>query len=163
MQHPSNFLTDEYYNPQKLRLTKIKINKIFTAKIFHNMKKLYKILFLVGVGGNFSGGNFPGGQFSGGQFSWGVYFRGVIFRSALFPGAFFRGAFFLAPKNIYIFLIRKDWHLSNQILQVVVALDKKLKTFIFIFFKFFFLSKYGLKVCVDLISWTTNFRFFAWI
>ena len=94
LQQPSNFLTDEYYNPRKLRLTKIKINEIFTPKIFHNMKKLYKILFWGDGGGNFPGGNFPGVQFSGGQFSWGIYFRG-----ALFPGAFFPEAFFLAPKS----------------------------------------------------------------
>ena len=73
LQQPSNFLTDEYYNPRKLRLMKIKINEIFTAKIFHNMKKLYKILFLGEGGGNFpggfiSGGNFPGGTFPGGIF-----------------------------------------------------------------------------------------------
>ena len=81
LQQPSNFLTDEYYNPRKLRLTKIKINEIFTAKIFHNMKKLYKILFL----GGGRGSNFPGGR----QFSWGTYLRGVIFRVALFPEAFY--------------------------------------------------------------------------
>ena len=91
LQQPSNFLTDEYYNPRKLRLMKIKINKIFTAKIFHNMKKLTKYFFW----GDSRGG---GGQFSGGQFSWGVYFREVIFWGALFPGAIF-----LAPSLTCIF------------------------------------------------------------
>ena len=91
MQQLSNFLTDEYYNPRKLRLTKIKINEIFSAKIFHNMKKLYRILFLGGGGG--------GGQFSGGQFSWGAFFQGVYFRGVIFWGAFFPGAFFLAPNS----------------------------------------------------------------
>ena len=88
MQQPSNFLTGEYYDPRKLRLAKIKINEIFTSKIFHNMKKLYKILFLVGgggggntpggnfPGGNFAGGNFPGGLISGGHFSMGHFSRG---------------------------------------------------------------------------------------
>ena len=68
LQQPSNFLTDEYYNPRNVRLTKIKINEIFTAKIFHDMKKLYKILFLrggEGGGGKFPGGNFPGEFISG--------------------------------------------------------------------------------------------------
>ena len=40
-----NFLTNEYYNPRKLRLTKIKIDEIFTVRIFHNMRKLHKIFF----------------------------------------------------------------------------------------------------------------------
>ena len=89
LQQPSNFLTDEYYNPRKLRLTKIKINEIFTAKIFHDMKKLYKILSLGGVGGNFpggfiSGGNFPGGTFPGGIFPVGI-FPGGIFPGGIFP------------------------------------------------------------------------------
>ena len=60
LQQPSNFLTGEYYNPRKLRLTKIKINDIFSAKIFHSMKKLYRILFLGGGGG-------------------GAFFRGAFF------------------------------------------------------------------------------------
>ena len=87
LQQPLDFLTNEYYNPGKLRLTKIKINEFFTAKIFHNMKKLYKILFLGGGGRSnfpggrqFSGGNFPGGLFAGGgggnfpggTFPWGI-------------------------------------------------------------------------------------------
>ena len=63
--------------------------------IFHSMKKLYKILFFVGVGG---GGNFPGGQFS-----WGEVISRGNFLGALFPGAFYRGAFFLAPMNDYQF------------------------------------------------------------
>ena len=58
-----NFLIDEYYNPGKLRLTKIKIYEIFNVKIFHNMRKLHKILFKKGAGGNFPGGTFPGGIF----------------------------------------------------------------------------------------------------
>ena len=65
-------------------MTKIKINEFFTAKIFHNMKKLYKILFLGGGGRS----NFPGGR----QFSWGFicgWGGGVIFQGALFPGAFY--------------------------------------------------------------------------
>ena len=80
LQQPSNFLTDEYYNPRKLRLMKIKINKIFTAKIFHNMKKLTKYFFwgdsrggaifrgAVFLGGLFPGSNFLGGTFPGGNF-----------------------------------------------------------------------------------------------
>ena len=83
MQQPSNFLTDEYYNPRKLRLTKIKINEIFTTKIFHNMKKLYKILFLGGRGAAIfrggGGGNFPEGLISGRHFS-GVIFPSTILR-----------------------------------------------------------------------------------
>ena len=68
LQQPSNFLTDEYYNPRNVRLTKIKINEIFTAKIFHDMKKFYKILFLGGGGAIFRGGIFLGGLFPGGIF-----------------------------------------------------------------------------------------------
>ena len=85
LQQPSNFRTDEYYNPRKLRLTKIKTNEIFTAKIFHNMKKLCKILFLGGEGGNFSGG----------QFTWWAIFRGAIFLGGLFPGGNSPGSTFL--------------------------------------------------------------------
>ena len=69
-----NFLTDEYHNPRKLRLKKLKINEIFTIKIFHNMRKLHKILFLGGA-----------------------IFRGSIF---LGGGAFFPGAFFLEPCHL---------------------------------------------------------------
>ena len=83
LQQPSNFLTDEYYNPRKLRLTKIKINEIFTAKIFHDTKKLYKILFLEGGGAIFRvtiflGANFPGGNFPRGFISWGHFSRGYF-------------------------------------------------------------------------------------
>ena len=101
LQQPSNFLADEYYNLRKLRLTKIKISEIFTAKIFHNMKKVYKILLLGRVGaiflwaifleGNFSvgcnflGGLFPGGNFPGGTFPRGI-FPGGIFLGSIFPG-----------------------------------------------------------------------------
>ena len=94
-----NFLTDEYYNPRKLRLTKIKIDEIFTIKILHNMRKLHKIFFLQEGGG----GQFFGGQFSGGYFSCGANFRGALFPGAFFPGAFFLGAFFLAPTFDTIF------------------------------------------------------------
>ena len=82
---PSNFLTDKYYNPQKLRLTKITIseNYIFTA-IFHNMKKLLQNTFFRGGGGQFSRGNFPGGFISGGSFP------GGIFPGGIFPSTDFR-------------------------------------------------------------------------
>ena len=126
LQQPSNFRTDEYYNPRKLRLTKIKINEIFTAKIFHNMKKLYKILFLGRVGGNFPGASFPGGAifreaiflgglFPGINFFWGGdtflggIFPGVIFSGGIFPGGIFpstvknshilAGIYFIFPEN----------------------------------------------------------------
>ena len=79
LQQPSSFLTDEYYNPRKLRLTKIKINEIFSAKVFHNMKKLYRTLFL--------------GEGGGGQFSWRVYFRGHFSRGHFSGGIFPRGIF----------------------------------------------------------------------
>ena len=47
------------------------------------MKKIYKILFLVGVGGNFPGvGNFPGDNFPGGTFP------GGIFPGSIFPSTF---------------------------------------------------------------------------
>ena len=80
LQQPSNFLTDEYYNPRNVRLTKIKINEIFTAKIFHDMKKLYKIFFL----GKRGGDSFPGGLISGGNFP-GDTFPGGIFPGGIFP------------------------------------------------------------------------------
>ena len=90
MQQPSNFLTGEYYDPRKLRLAKIKINEIFTSKIFHNMKKLYKILFLVGGGGEailqgaiflgaiLRGATFLGGLFPEGIFPWGIFPEGIF-------------------------------------------------------------------------------------
>ena len=95
MQQPPNFLTNEYFNPRKSRLTKIKINEIFSAKMFHNMKKLYKILFLGGWR-QFSGGEeggraaifleglFPGGKFPSGTFPGGI-FPGGIFPGDIFP------------------------------------------------------------------------------
>ena len=106
MQQPSNFLTDEYYNQQKLRLTKIKISKIFTAKIFHNMKKLYNTFFR-GSGEQFSGGggviflggNFPGGFISGGNFP-GNTFSGGIFPGGIFPGGIFPSTKFLNLKYL---------------------------------------------------------------
>ena len=110
MQQPSNFLADEYYNLRKLRLTKIKISEIFTAKIFHNMKKVYKILLLERVGaiflgaifleGNFLGGNFSvGGNFLGGLFPGGNFPRGT-FPRGIFPGGIFLGSIF--PSTVRI-------------------------------------------------------------
>ena len=84
MQQRPNFLTNEYYNPQKLRLKKIKIDKIFTTKIFHNMKKLHKILFL-GEKGEGGGDIFPGGQIYEGYFSRGGIFPWDIFPEGIFP------------------------------------------------------------------------------
>ena len=92
LQQRPNFLTNEYYNPQKLRLKKIKIDKIFTTKIFHNMKKLHKILFLGEKGGGEA--IFRGIFFLGGK-----YTRGTFPVAAFFRGTFFPRAFFLAPKT----------------------------------------------------------------
>ena len=93
-----NFLTVEYYNPRKLRLTKIKIDGISALKIFHNMSKLRKIFFLRVEGGNFPGGNFLGGQFSGGDFSWGAIFLGGNFAKGIFPRSIFSRTFILSQR-----------------------------------------------------------------
>ena len=88
MQQRPNFLTNEYYNPQKLRLTKIKIDKIFTTEIFHNMKKLHKILFLGENGGGeaiFRGIFFLGGKYTRGAFPVGGIFPWDIFPEGIFP------------------------------------------------------------------------------
>ena len=59
------------------------------------MKKLYKILFLRGEGGNFPGGNFPEGHFSGeGAIFLGGLFPGGNFLEGIFPGGFFPGGIF---------------------------------------------------------------------
>ena len=92
LQQPSNFLTDEYYNPRKLRLTKIKINEVFTTKIFfHNMKKLYRNTFFRRRGTIFLGGLFPGGNFPAGTFP-----------RAIFPGGIFPGGIFPSTKVFHL-------------------------------------------------------------
>ena len=77
------FPTVEYYNPRKLRTTKIKIN----------MKKLPKVLFLGErqfSWGHFSGGQFSGGIVPGGTLSGGIFPRGIFPRTGKI---WYRGTF----------------------------------------------------------------------
>ena len=122
LQQPSNFLTDKYYNPQKLRLTKIKISEIFTA-IFHNMKKLLQNTF-------FRGG---GGQFPRGEIFWGAIFLGALFPRGTFPGGIFPGGIFsrgIFPSTNF-FNYRKIWFHVNGVNNFFIILCLVMLIYIF--------------------------------